>query len=169
MGSLEVIDSYPKESIHVYIDGSAFKATINADNGTKIKHPSCNSTELYKACGSFSYIAEQMATGAALDSLRETIDSSPDSRRDVVIFTDSLSALQALESGKYESNRHLGSICRPALGVIDSSPEGCLILCLASSLSNSCVKAFRNILRPPSSWSASPPLSLNYSLEDIFL
>lgn len=105
MAALEVIDSYPKESIHVYTDGSAFKATINAGYGTKIKHPNGDSTELYKACGSFSsnYIAEQMAIGAALDSLRETFDSSPDSGRDVVIFTDSLSALQALESGKYES------------------------------------------------------------------
>ena len=111
MAALEVIDSYPKDSIHVYTDGSAFKATINAGYGAKIKHPDGTSTELYNACGSFSsnYIAEQRAIEAALGSLTETFDSHPETRNNVIVFTDSLSALQSLESGKYE-NREMSDI-----------------------------------------------------------
>ena len=111
MAALEVIDSYPKDSIHVYTDGSAFKATINAGYGAKIKHPDGTSTELYNACGSFSsnYIAEQRAIEAALGSLTDTFDTHPETRNNVIVFTDSLSALQSLESGKYE-NREMSDI-----------------------------------------------------------
>ena len=69
----------------------------------------------------------------------------------------------------FANNSLLGSRCRPARGVSDSSSEGSSILRLASSLRYRCVKAVHNVLRPPSSWSASPPLSLYYSLKDVFL
>ena len=106
-----MIDSYPKDSVHVYTDGSAFKATINAGYGVRISYPNGNKTELYDSCGSFSsnYTAEQKAIEAALGSITYTFNTLPDSVRDVVIFTDSLSALQALESGKYE-NKEMSNI-----------------------------------------------------------
>ena len=37
--ALETIDSYPKDWIHTYTDGSAFKATINAGYGATVNYP----------------------------------------------------------------------------------------------------------------------------------
>ena len=37
--ALETIDSYPKDWTHVYTDGSAFKATVNAGSGAKVYYP----------------------------------------------------------------------------------------------------------------------------------
>ena len=111
MAALEVIDSYPKDSVHVYTDGSAFKATINAGYGVRINYPNGNKTELYDSCGAFSsnYTAEQKAIEAAVGSIEDTFNTTPELVGDVVIFTDSLSALQALESGKYE-NKEMSNI-----------------------------------------------------------
>ena len=38
-GTLETVDSYSCVPIHVYTDGSAFKATINAGAGVLLKYP----------------------------------------------------------------------------------------------------------------------------------
>jgi len=37
-GTLETVDSYSSASIHVYTDGSAFKATINIGAGILLKY-----------------------------------------------------------------------------------------------------------------------------------
>ena len=105
--TLELIDSYPKDSIHIYTDGSAFKATINAGYGAKVTYPSGNRSELYDSCGSFSsnFVAEQLAIEAALKSVENKITLLAEPRNNVIIFTDSLSTLQSLESGKYENKQ----------------------------------------------------------------
>ncbi len=38
LSALEVIDFYPQNSIHIFTDGSAFKATINARYGGTIRY-----------------------------------------------------------------------------------------------------------------------------------
>ena len=111
LSALEVIDSYPKNSIHIFTDGSAFKATINAGYGATIRYPSGNKMELFDSCGSFSsnFVAEQKAIEAALQSVKDKFDSLTEPGNNVVIFTDSLSTLQSLESGKYE-NKEMSKI-----------------------------------------------------------
>ena len=61
--ALETIDQYPKEWIHIYTDGSAFKATVNAGYGAIIHHPKGEKEEIYSPCGSFcsNFVAEKEA------------------------------------------------------------------------------------------------------------
>ena len=44
-GTLETVDSYSSIPIHVYTDGSAFKATINAGAGVLLKYPDGTKTK----------------------------------------------------------------------------------------------------------------------------
>ena len=119
--ALEAIDSYPKDSIHIYTDGSAFKATINAGYGAKIIYPNGNKTELFDSCGSFSsnFVAEQQAIEAALQSVQNKFASLTEPRNDIVIFTDSLSTLQTLESGKLD-NKEMSKITKSISFLIDN-------------------------------------------------
>ena len=100
--ALETIDSYPKDWAHVYTDGSAFKATVNAGSGAIIYYPDKTTEEIMNPCGAFcsNYAAEQQAIDSATTHLNHRFDSVPGSTTNVVIFTDSLSALQTLESGR---------------------------------------------------------------------
>ena len=102
MSALETINSYPKDCLHVYTDGSAFKATINAGYGAIICHPDGREFELFNSCGSFcsNYVAEKEAITQAITHIQEMFDNNPDDTKDVIIFTDSLSALQGLENGE---------------------------------------------------------------------
>ena len=45
--ALETIDSYPKDWIHTYTDGSAFKATINAGYGATVNYPDGSKNEIF--------------------------------------------------------------------------------------------------------------------------
>ena len=100
--ALETIDQYPKEWIHIYTDGSAFKATVNAGYGAIIHHPKGEKEEIYSPCGSFcsNFVAEKEAIIEALKHVTNSFEKAPNKVKDVVIFTDSLSALQELENGK---------------------------------------------------------------------
>ena len=102
LSALETVDSYPKDWIHVYTDGSAFKATINAGYGAIIHQPDGSQTELFNSCGSFcsNYVAEKEAITQAITHIHDMFDDHPNLVRDIVIFTDSQSALQALENGQ---------------------------------------------------------------------
>ena len=57
--------------------------------------------EVYNSCGSFcsNYIAEQQAITNAADHINFHFSTNPSSVTDIVIFTDSLSTIEALESG----------------------------------------------------------------------
>ena len=96
----DTISTYPEDWIHVYTDGSAFKATTNAGWGAWICFPNGSSTELFDACGATcsNYEAEIQGIQAALNHLQTAIQNNPSIKANIVIFTDSKSALQALES-----------------------------------------------------------------------
>ena len=99
--ALETIDSYPSTWIHAYTDGSAFKATINAGYGAVMHLPDGDKKEVYNSSGSFcsNFIAEQQAITNTANHINYVFDIKPHLLTDVVIFTDSLSTLEKLESG----------------------------------------------------------------------
>ena len=103
--ALETIDQYPKEWIHIYTDGSAFKATVNAGYGATINYPNGDKDKIHSPCGSFcsNFVAEREAITEVLKHVTNTFDRTRDEIKDIVIFTDSLSALQALESGEMDN------------------------------------------------------------------
>ena len=98
--AFETIDSYPSTWIHSYTDGSAFKATINARYGAVIYMPNGTKKEVFNSSGSFcsNYIAEQHAT-KTLTHINFHFDNNPQHITDTILFTDSLSTLDALENG----------------------------------------------------------------------
>ena len=102
LSALETIDQYSKDWIHVYTDGSAFKATVNAGYGAIVFHPDGQKDELSNPCGSFcsNFVAEKEAIARSISHLTDTFDRDPKKAQNIVIFTDSLSALQSLESGE---------------------------------------------------------------------
>ena len=102
LGALETIDSYPNSWIHTYTDGSAFKATINAGYGAKITYPTGIKEEIFDSCGAFcsNYAAEQEAISKACLQIQKRFQDTPSLISNVVFFTDSLSTLQSMESGK---------------------------------------------------------------------
>ena len=99
--ALETIDSYPSSWIHSYTDGSAFKGTINAGYGSVIFLPDGSKKEVYNSSGSYcnNFIAEQQAITTTANHVSHLFDTTSFPKRDVVIFTDSLSTLDKLESG----------------------------------------------------------------------
>ena len=97
----KTILSYPEEWTHIYTDGSAEEGTRNAGWGVWIKEPDGKTKELFGACGdnSTNYDAEISAMQHALDDLQEKFEENRGKATDAVLFTDSMSALQAMESG----------------------------------------------------------------------
>ena len=96
----DTIADYPIEWIHAYTDGSAFKATVNAGYGVWIGFPDGNTKEMFAACGSTcsNYDAELKGILSAVESLHATFKKQPHKINNIVLFTDSKSALEALES-----------------------------------------------------------------------
>ena len=95
----DTISEYPPDWIHVYTDGSAFKATINAGYGVWIGFPDGTRKEISAACGSVcsNYEAEIKGILSAVEYLHSTFQTQPQKISHTVIFTDSKSALEALE------------------------------------------------------------------------
>ena len=79
LSALETIDAYPKDWIHSYTDGSAFKATINAGYGAVIYFPDGTKEEILYPCGSVcsNYIAEQLAIHSAITYIHNAFDRNP--------------------------------------------------------------------------------------------
>ena len=100
--ALETIDSYPSTWIHAYTDGSAFKGTVNAGYGATMHFPNGDKKEIFNSSGSFSsnFIAEQQAITNTANHINILFDTSQQPKNNVVIFTDSLSTLQTLATGK---------------------------------------------------------------------
>ena len=98
--SLQTIDTYSDQWIHVYTDGSAFRGTSKAGYGVLIHYPDGSSGEFSGACGEHAsnYDAEIAAIETALDYVKTFFHTFPIRKTSIVIFTDSLSALQGLES-----------------------------------------------------------------------
>ena len=96
---------YPDDWTHVYTDGSAFKATVNAGYGIWICFPDEKSIEISDACGATcsNYEAEIKAIKSAVETLHNTFNEEPSKVTNTVIFSDSKSALQALENHSVDS------------------------------------------------------------------
>ena len=101
------IDTYPEDTwIHVYTDGSAKNGTTNAGYGARIQHPDDSLTELHSPCGSLcsNYDAEALAIQMSICHLTSVFSHSTTKVRDTVIFSDSKSVLQALDSDSVTSS-----------------------------------------------------------------
>ena len=96
--ALETISEYPSRSIKIFTDGSAFKATVNAGFGALIQYHN-EQFELSGACGEFcsNYEAEITAMQASLEYINDLFMVTTEKIEDIVIFTDSQSALLAYE------------------------------------------------------------------------
>ena len=96
----ETIDRYPTTWIHAYTDGSAFNAIANAGLGAWIKLPNNKTLSLTSPCGIYcsNYDAEVAAINEALQAIHRELETDANSKPDVVIFSDSQSALQAIQN-----------------------------------------------------------------------
>ena len=108
-GTLETVDSYSNVPIHAYTDGSAFKATINAGAGVLLNFPDGSKTRLSDPCGRYctNYTAEIKAMSNAVNTLDSHFSQNTQNQENIVIFTDSLSALQDLEDTSNKMNSEI--------------------------------------------------------------
>ena len=97
--SLLTIDKFPDDWIHVYTDGSATRGTGKAGFGIYIEYPDGSSGEVSKACGEHSsnYDAEVAAIENTLGLLKTQMQESSERKKNMVIFTDAMSALESLD------------------------------------------------------------------------
>ena len=94
----ETIDTYPNTMTHVYTDGSALNAVEQAGYGLTIQYPDATRKDISEACGQHcnNYDAELKAIRSALQTISEDCDNpNPPCVNNIVIFTDSQSAIQA--------------------------------------------------------------------------
>ena len=98
--ALETIDSYSDTWIHVYTDGSAFRGTSKAGYGVLIHYPDGSSGKFSGACGEHAsnYIAEIAAIETSLHYIKTYFQTFPARKQNIVIFTDSKSALDGLNN-----------------------------------------------------------------------
>ena len=98
--ALETIDSYSDTWIHVYTDGSAFRGTSKAGYGVLIHYPDGSSGKFSGACGEHAsnYIAEIAAIETSLHYIKTFFQTFPARKQNIVIFTDSKSALDGLNN-----------------------------------------------------------------------
>ena len=98
--ALQTIDSYSDKWIHVYTDGSAFRGTSKAGYGVLIHYPDGSSGKFSGACGEHAsnYTAEIVAIETALQYIKTFFETFPGRKQNIVIFTDSMSALQGLDN-----------------------------------------------------------------------
>ena len=98
--ALETIDSYPKTAVQAFTDGSAFKATVFAGFGAHLKFPDGSFENLSEPCGNIcsNYVAEIKAIKATLNFTNNLFEQKMKEPTDLVIFTDSQSALEALQT-----------------------------------------------------------------------
>ena len=102
--ALERVDSYPSTAIHAYTDGSAFKGTTFAGYGVNLQCPNGTSLDFSDACGCTcsNNEAELKALRTAIELTHQFFELDEHTSQDIVIFTDSKSALQAIEN--FDSN-----------------------------------------------------------------
>ena len=102
---IKTILSYPENTHQIYTDGSASKGSKNAGFGARIEYSDKTCDELSEPCGALcaNYEAEALAIKHVLLKLRETFETVPTKKGPSVIFSDSLSVLEALDNQNYET------------------------------------------------------------------
>ena len=98
--ALETIDSYHATPIQVYTDGSALNGVTSAGCGALLKFTDGPDIEISKAIGKSSdnYEAEIQGLISAIQEINLVFRTKEREPKDIVIFTDSMSTLKALES-----------------------------------------------------------------------
>ena len=104
LSTLETINSYPQSAIHVYTDGSAFRATKFAGFGVFLRYPDNSTEHLSDCCGNncSNYEAEIIAIKSSIELLHQQFETNEKEPTDVVIFSDSSSALDALQNPPFD-------------------------------------------------------------------
>lgn len=102
--TLETIQNFPSTIIHVYTDGSAFKATTKAGYGILLKYPDGTSSEHCDSCGEncSNYEAEAAAIKTAIQIIYQNFELTEITPSDIVLFSDSKSVLQTLQNPPYQ-------------------------------------------------------------------
>ncbi|GFS22630.1 ATP-binding cassette sub-family A member 1, partial [Elysia marginata] len=87
-------------------DGSAFKGTINGGYGVRIQYPDKTKDELSESCGSYcsNYEAEAFAIESAVFQLTSVFSLYPEKTQNIVIFSDSKSALEELQNENLQNS-----------------------------------------------------------------
>ena len=106
LAGLDTIQSFPDDWTHIYTDRSATNGTKNAGYGVRIEYPDKTNKELSNPCGVLcsNFEAEAKAIITALKETKETFHTNKEKCSNLVIFTDSLSVLQALENQKISNH-----------------------------------------------------------------
>ena len=99
--ALETISSYPENTIHAYTDGSAVRAIRNGGYGSIVSAPDLEEPILLSGpCGAYctNYDAEVVAIQKTLDTILQHLGDGKLEAKDIVIFSDSQSAIQAVQN-----------------------------------------------------------------------
>jgi len=98
--ALKTIDKYSDEWVKVYTDGSATGGTSNAGYGALIQFPDQQSIEIFDSCGTHksNFEAESTAIEKSLKYISNCFTEERNSKTGIVIFSDALSVLQAIDS-----------------------------------------------------------------------
>ena len=98
--ALQTIDKYSDDWIHVYTDGSATGGTSNAGYGARIQYPNQQCREIFDSIGKHksNFEAEATAVNESLKLINTYFNEHEVSKTNIVIFSDALSVLQAVES-----------------------------------------------------------------------
>ena len=112
MATLDTINNYATTIVHVYTDGSALKATTNAGAGILLKYPDSSTIETSIACGKHcsNYKAEVIAIDHAINAIHSQFTFNIKTPTDIVIFTDSQSALLELQNCTETTDKDIASL-----------------------------------------------------------
>ncbi|KAK7004200.1 chitinase [Biomphalaria glabrata] len=98
----KTVAQYPADSIKVYTDGSTREnlGQKTSGYGVVVRFPgSTENDEILGACsGRSNYVAEMVAIQNAVEYIEERLNEKTAQPSPIVLFTDSLSSLQAIES-----------------------------------------------------------------------
>ena len=113
MCAIETIHSYPTSWLHTYTDGSASRGTMKAGFGVHMIFPDGRTFDHSDACGEIcsNYEAEITALSCAAELLFQFFSCGDHQASNIVIFTDSLSTLQALSNYSSSTNKDILPPC----------------------------------------------------------
>ena len=112
--TLETIDYYPTSWVHAYTDGSASNGTKTAGFGVHLRFPDGRTLDHSDACGKTcsNFEAEVMALTCAIELTDQYFTCEDIQINNIVIFTDSLSALQALQNYSSCTNSDISQLAQ---------------------------------------------------------